>query len=149
MDPKKFLELAEALVKQTPPEPARLRSATSRAYYAAYNLCLLTIRDLGFKTRKSDGAHGEVVNFLASSKDRELESMSGHLGSLRSFRNNADYDLHLYRAEKLMNVQLHIIQARNIVSTVERCCSGPNRASIIEAMKVFDDVNNGRSRPPE
>lgn len=147
MDAKNFLELAESLVKEAAPQPAKLRSATSRAYYAAYNICVQTLRDLGFRPKRSNDGHGEVVNLLASSKDRELQSMSGHLGALRSYRNTADYDLHVAQAEKLTNVQLHISQAKIIVSTVERCCSGPNRSSIIQAMKEFDDINNGRVKP--
>lgn len=147
VDPKKFLEVAEDLVKENPSKPARLRTATSRAYYAAYNFCRQILAEMGFRIHKSSGGHGQVVNFFASSKDEDLMSVSGHLGTLQTNRNTADYDLDVDRAEKLLNVQLHVRQARLIIETVEGCCKGCKRSEIIEAMKVFDDVSRGRPRP--
>lgn len=144
MDPKKFLEIAEVLIKENPPQSAKLRSATSRAYYAAFHVCRDILDDMGFRILRSAGGHGEVVKFLASSRDCELEQMGSHLGTLQSCRNAADYDLHVDRAEKLMNVQLHIRQARLIIETVECCCKGKNRTQIIEAMKTFENINRGR-----
>jgi uncharacterized protein (UPF0332 family) len=147
VDPKHFLDLAEDLVKANPPQPSKLRSATSRAYYAAFHVCRDILDNMGFRIARSGGGHGDVVKYLASSQDDNLKQMSGHLGTLQSCRNNADYDLHVDRAERLPNVQLHVRQARLIIETVETCCKGSKRPQIIEAMKVFDDINKGRSRP--
>lgn len=144
MNAKDFLALAEALVKTTSSEPSKLRTATSRAYYAAYNVCVKALLDLGFSNLKSSNGHEDVIRYLSSSKDDELQKMSGHLASLRSQRNKADYDLKDPTAEKENNVKLHVAQARIVINTVERCCQGPNKESIIQAMKVYDDIKSGR-----
>jgi uncharacterized protein (UPF0332 family) len=141
---KDFLALAEALVKTTSSEPSKLRTATSRAYYAAYNVCVKALLDLGFRNLKSSNGHENVIRYLSNSKDDELQKMSGYLASLRSQRNKADYDLNDATAEKENNVTLHVAQARIVINTVERRCKGPNKASIIQAMKVYDNIKKGR-----
>lgn len=144
MDPKKFLEVAEVLVRDNPPQPAKLRSATSRAYYAAFHVCRDILDGMGFRIGRSRNGHGELVNFLASSKDDKLQQAGGHLSTLQSCRNAADYDLQVDRAEKLMNVQVQLRQARLIIETVESRCKGENRPRIIEAMKAFANIAKGK-----
>ncbi len=147
VEPQAFLSLAQILATGTNPPPERLRTATSRAYYAAYNVIVQELGILGIGISRSSNGHGEITNFLGNSKDKDLQAMSGSLSSLQTNRNHADYDLNFEPAERQTNVQAHVGQATRIIETVKRCCSGPNKASIIQAMKEFESIYKGRSRP--
>ena len=148
VEPQAFLELAKILAAGTNPPPERLRTATGRAYYAAYNVIVQELGIMGIGISQSASGHGEVTNFLGNSRDRELQTISSSLSTLRTNRNHADYRLDFEQAESPNNVRGHVEQATRIITTVRRCCSGPNRTSIIQAMKEFDAINRGRRRPP-
>ena len=60
MDPREFSKIASALLAMK--VPAANRSAISRAYYAAFNVGVEKLRDLGFNVRRGAAAHGEVVH---------------------------------------------------------------------------------------
>lgn len=147
VEPQAFLELAKILAAGSNPPPERLRTATGRAYYAAYNVIVQELGIMGIGISKSSVGHGELTNFLGSSKDRDLQAISSSLSTLQTNRNHADYHLDFEQAERQKNVQAHVEHATRIIATVRRCCGGPNRASIIQAMREFDDINRGRSRP--
>ena len=145
MDPKDFLTLAQQLANESTPLPEKLRTATSRAYYAAYNVSVDALGRLGIKISKSHGGHGELIKYLGNSKDRDLEAISGQLGTLQTNRNHADYHLDYRDAEKSGNVKAHVAQAQRVIETVERCCGGPNRPRILQAMKDFEAIMKGRT----
>ena len=75
MDPKKFLDAAEDLVKENPLKPAKLRSATSRAYYAAFHVCRDILDDMGFRITRAGPGHGDVVKYLASSQSWDITEL--------------------------------------------------------------------------
>ena len=145
VEPQAFLQLAKLLASGTP-LPERLRTATGRAYYAAYNVIVQELGLLGIRISASSMGHGEIVNFLGNSKDKELQTVSSSLSTLQTNRNHADYRLNVEEAERQKNVQAHVEHADRIIATVKRCCCGPNRANIIQAMREFDAINKGRSR---
>lgn len=142
MEPRKFLDLAQLLIIGTP-QPERLRSATSRAYYAAYNISRKRLSELGFKISSGPSGHGEVCDRLGNSRDTDLQVIGSQLSTLRRFRNNADYDLADGKPEKLDNVRAHVEQAKRMIETIERCCSGPTRSNIIEAIKAWEKLTSG------
>lgn len=137
MEPKKFLELAQVLAFE-PPQAAKLRTATSRAYYAAYNVTVQTLDTLGVQIPKSPNGHGQVLNFLGNSKNEELQQISSDLGTLHSNRIAADYRLSDQKAENSTTVKALVQHAKKIIDTVERCCAGPNKQAIAKAMKDYD-----------
>lgn len=142
MDPKKFLELAQVLAFESP-QASKLRSATSRAYYAAYNVSVVVLVGMGFRIDRSGNGHGQVRNLLGNSKNEDLKKISSELGTLHTFRLGADYRMDDPRAENTNNVKAHVLLASRVIQTLERCCGGPNRNDIIKAIKDYDQLIKG------
>ncbi|MEK6632149.1 MAG: hypothetical protein AABY94_02435 [Nitrospirota bacterium] len=145
MEPKKFLELAQALAFESP-QPAKLRTATSRAYYAAYNVGVEVLEKMGIQINRGPGGHGQVQRFLGNSKNEELQQISSDLGTLHSSRIAADYRLSDQRSENPNNVKAFVQHAKKIIETLERCSAGPNRHAIIKALKDHDQLEKGAAR---
>lgn len=144
MDPRKFLELAQLLASGNA-QAERLRTATSRSYYAAYNMSSQILKDMGFRVTHGPGGHGEVRNKLGNSKDPDLEAVSSQLGSLHHNRITADYKLEDQMAEKQKNVQAHVEQAKRMIKILETRCSGSGRESIISAIQEWERLTNQRT----
>ena len=139
VDPKKFLDLAQALAFDSP-LAAKLRTATSRAYYAAYGVSAQTLDSMGFPILKSGNGHSQVQAYFGNSENDELKKVGSELGSLQTNRNHADYRLDDLKAETASNVKAHVMQAKRIIDTLERCCAGSERPKIIKAMKAYDQL---------
>jgi hypothetical protein len=90
MKPDDFLGFALKLI-QSDPSPAAMRSAVSRAYYAAFHSAKEFIEEI-IARKLSDGpaSHGEVVNHLAQTGDARVDEAGTDLGNLRGERNSAD-----------------------------------------------------------
>ncbi len=91
MEGKAFLNTAQKLV-QIRDEPA-LRSAVSRAYYAAYNCSIALARQLGFYFGKEAPVHDKIYHYLKNCGIVELETTAEELIKLRRRRNAADYEM--------------------------------------------------------
>lgn len=137
MDPREFLGLASLLVIGTP-RSANLRTATSRAYYAAHHVGAETLAAMGFTIRTDGGGHADVWYRLQNSGEEELKVAGSQLANLHSSRITADYRLKKLGAEKEANVKGHIAQAQKIVQAIERSSSSPKRQSIITAIKGWE-----------
>ena len=142
VDPKKFLDLAHLLALETP-QASKLRTATSRAYYAAYNVSVEKLDGMGFRIDRSGNGHGQVQNLLGNSKNEDLKKISSDLGSLLTNRIGADYRMDDPRAENPTNVKAHVLHASRIIQALERCCGGPNRNDIIQAIKDYGQLIKG------
>jgi len=71
---------------------ACLRTAISRAYYAAFGMARRGARTLRLATRQSAAEHGEIAAFYATRYGKIGEEIAIALGRLRNRRNAADYD---------------------------------------------------------
>jgi len=91
-----FLTLADALVcdpNSPGPEEASLRSAISRAYYAAFLVARNFGRDrLEFTPTGTGRDHWIVMNHFRSSPDRIRRKIGLDLDRLYDYRTSADYD---------------------------------------------------------
>ena len=87
-----FLNLARELSEETAlhsAQEAKLRSAISRAYYAAFHKAKTTIlptRGAGF------GSHQEIIDILQESDDPARRQLGVDLARLKGNRKKADYD---------------------------------------------------------
>jgi uncharacterized protein (UPF0332 family) len=93
-DWRAYLTLAETLVASdlSVDREACLRSAMSRAYYAAFASARQHSRQRhGGILRQSAAEHGEVATFYAKRGDAG-GAIAAHLIRLRFLRNRADYD---------------------------------------------------------
>jgi uncharacterized protein (UPF0332 family) len=114
-----FLELAEALESDPDlpgPREAALRSAVSRAYYAAFNCAVdLACRE-GFVPRYSGADHSRVrAHFRDNgSSDKVRGHISTQLGRLYKRRCEADYRPSIDRPDYL--AQYAISMARSVMA---------------------------------
>ena len=90
-DWSKFLDLARRLSAETTDE-ASLRSAVSRAYYAAFNTAADRMRQDG-KTVPEDGtAHVEVWRYYSGANDQFSRKIGSDGSRLKTRRRDSDYD---------------------------------------------------------
>jgi uncharacterized protein (UPF0332 family) len=112
-----YLSIATTLLNDTTVPEAALRSAVSRAYYAAFNIARLYLREDGrLKLLTQPNAHRAVWAELRDS-EHPIESSLGHAGfRMRSFRNRADYDDNYPRLHH--DAVVAISAARNLVAQI-------------------------------
>jgi uncharacterized protein (UPF0332 family) len=144
MDPVEFLHLADSLSKNTS-DPAKLRSATSRAYYAAHHFGKKMLTGMKFKI---PFGHQAVWNRLQNCGDPDVEAVGSQLVDLHSSRIRADYRLDFSEAEKVLNVGLHLKQAEKIINQLTASCLGNNRSKIIETIRKWEQATNQVTHTP-
>jgi uncharacterized protein (UPF0332 family) len=134
MNFRDFMPLAASLANGT--TEAEWRSATSRAYYAAFHVACELLRTLGFVVPKADRAHAYAWRRLSYCGDTSIEEAARNLNDLRSRRNKADYDggiliieAHAERDVKLADV---------IIDAFDEGFQEPVRTQITEAMKIYE-----------
>lgn len=135
MNPRDFQQLARTLVAST--SPAQLRTAISRAYYAAYNVGVEFLEDMGFAISKTSKGHTQVEYRLNNSGNADVKNVAVQLGTLRIKRNHADYKLQDRTVENQKNAQALVQQATNMIQTLDTCCTGAQRQEIIEAIREY------------
>jgi uncharacterized protein (UPF0332 family) len=94
-DWSEYLHLAQELTGQavTPPsQEAKLRSAISRAYYAAFCLARNHLLDKGYPVPTDGRAHKYVPQKFKSRPDLSHRQIGENLDRLREDRRKADYD---------------------------------------------------------
>ena len=135
MDPKDFLRVANTLAESD--EAAELRSAVSRAYYAAFHVARKLLVDMGFQISKGPGAHGDVCKYLGNAGNPTVEHAGSNIGDLKGWRNQADYDLDLAEHENSREVQNIVAITEQIIEELEQCCNGSNRDQIKNAIRSY------------
>ncbi len=141
MEPRHFLYLAQRLAEHGA-YPVEFRSAISRAYYAAFHVGLILLRQMGFSIVQNASAHEEVYKHLNNSGDDELAKAASKMNDLRTKRIHADYELNRFDVEKQKNARMLVQQAARLIETIEKRCNGEKRSQIIEA------IQDWRSRIP-
>ncbi len=95
-DWSEYLKLARELAGQTTTpsnQDAKLRSAISRAYYAAFCKAQNHLRyKEGHKIPKSGKAHTYVCDEFKNSFDKSRKGIGNRLDQLRKHRKKADYE---------------------------------------------------------
>lgn len=116
-----FLTLADALVHNPSlpgPEEASLRSAISRAYYAAFCSARNFARDREKLTLEHTARdHQLVKDHFQGARDRTRRKISLDLDRLRDNRNRADYDDSLV-GKPVPIAQSSVAVARNVLSAL-------------------------------
>lgn len=120
-----FLVLARQLVavpSADPPdvvEEARLRSAISRAYYAAFWHARMVLVREGERLTRLD-AHQALIEAFRSSPYRTRKAIGAHLELLRTERNMADYQRSMPMPPSLRNrAERAIALAEMIVQSLD------------------------------
>lgn len=117
MDPRQFNEVAAALAQGR--TPGHWRSATSRAYYAVFNVGVEVLRDI-VPLGKGAKAHGQVQKVLGACSDGEVKQVGSDLGDLHSRRIDADYELSNKDAENPATVRATVAEAQEMIRILDR-----------------------------
>jgi hypothetical protein len=132
MNPRDLCQLATRLVDGG--SPAELRTAISRAYYAVYLVAVEHLEGMNFRISKGPGGHGEVQHHLNNSGDADLQHISSQLGDPHGRRIRADYHLDRRDVENPKTARALVIQALQMIETLDRSCSGERRIQIIQGI---------------
>lgn len=89
-----YLNLARRLAgtAENPADEAELRSAISRAYYAAFIRARNFLRDRDRLTIPTARTHQYVIAQFQNSPDSRRQKLGNRLEILRRYRNQADYE---------------------------------------------------------
>jgi uncharacterized protein (UPF0332 family) len=129
-----FLTVAQSLANNK--TEAAWRSSVSRAYYAAFHVARDLMRGVGFGVPQSEKAHTHLEQRLSNCGDAIVERAGAKLGSLKSKRTQADYELRLPVARQ---VALFSCQtAEQIMQILIAADVEPTRSRIRDAMKIYE-----------
>ncbi len=131
---REYLTLARTLAGGA--NEAEWRSASSRAYYAAFHVARLLLLDLGFHVPQADRAHGYLWLRVSNAGHADTITAGRYLGQLRRWRNWADYDDHrvIAQSDAIQSVKL----AEDIIQALDAAALDPIRTQIIDAMKIYE-----------
>ncbi len=120
-DGSEYIELAVLLAKEAaagPHQDAKLRSAISRAYYAAFLRAryYLTYKAKDLNIPRDGTAHTCVREQFRSTTEAIRQEIWQGLDDLRKARNQADYQAN-YKVSN-NNVRFLVIQARHTISLI-------------------------------
>ena len=149
LNPRDFLKLAERLYKDENYQDineAKLRTAVSRSYYAAFLILRETLKEELTNTQlseyfkaiyRSGAIHGCVKKILD-----EIDNFLGKLyGKLRKERNLADYDLN--KSITPEDVEYIIEVAKKIIEQAPNLSIEPSRISDI-IVKYYNRINKDK-----
>jgi uncharacterized protein (UPF0332 family) len=129
-----FLPLASRLAAASS-EP-EWRTAISRAYYAAFHIARQLMEELGFRVPWADRAHAYLTMRLNNCGEVQIQHAASDLHSMRSLRNQADYDLQRPIRQAVAIAQAQISQ--QIIQTLTLAKQEPVRTSISDAMRIYE-----------
>jgi len=137
MNGRDFLATAQKLtaVGAVPPD---LRSAMSRAYYAAYHAALEYCTRCGvtFSTHSSD-AHTTMPRCFDACTTAEAKDLYRMLNALRADRKTADYDLADSKFEGAANVTLRIKDAEKVIAKIDRLLQEPAYTEVRRGLRDY------------
>ena len=120
-DGSEFFDLAQELAgkkKSISTEEARLRSAISRSYYAAFLEARRFLRNKrGRRVPLSSLAHQDVQDEFLNDPDPLYQQVGSDLGRLHTLRKQADYGDGFTGLSAFTNMALQL--AKSIISTVK------------------------------
>ena len=114
-----------------------LRSAISRAYYAAHHVGFNMLTQMDLRINTGPGRHQDVCMALNNSNDTELIKAGSQVGDLQSIRNQADYRLNNKDVEDEKTAQAIVEQAKRIIQTLDGCCGGTKSVEIKKAIQEW------------
>lgn len=129
-----FLPLANRLA--TASSEPDWRTAISRAYYAAFHVARQLLEELGFRVPWADRAHAYLTMRLNNCGDAQIQHAASDMHSLRSLRNQADYDLQRPIRQSVAIAQAQVSQ--QIIQTLLLAKQEPVRTSITDAMRIYE-----------
>jgi hypothetical protein len=142
MEGTDFLAVARHLVGREHDEAA-LRSAVSRAYYAAYSHARQVLVRLGFQQfHRAARDHGKVRRYLENCGVADIARQGQALGDLHTDRIHADYHLEDQKFRSANNAALGILCAEQIISCLSHCDSGSQKQRVTDGLRHYAETVN-------
>ena len=141
MDPRNFLTTAHELATKTSATEADLRTAVSRAYYAAFNAGLEHLARLNPAWERLN--HGEVARYLSNSGNPDIETAGKNLERLHRMRITADYRMRDPKLKNKNTVMFWLRRARDIIDSLDQYCHG---SAVINGIERYERKIRGRWR---
>ncbi len=137
MRPHDFWLLADRLIANER-NPEGLRSAISRAYYAAFLTAEEFLAAMSISLLNKSGVHSELLTILGNTGDAAIHTARGKLDYLRDERNAADYDLTDRKVETESNARLRLSEAHDVIAELNRCrLDAPRFAAVTVATRAW------------
>ena len=135
MNPREFHTIAQELLKAS--DAAHNRSAIGRAYYSVFNVAAELLRGANFRVSQGAAGHLEVTRLLNASENEDVKLAGAGIQDMRGMRNRADYDMSRNDVERDVTASSIVADARWYMDALDAAFSGPDRASIIAAMRAW------------
>lgn len=136
MEGKEFLTVALKLAQMR--IEAAMRSAYSRAYYAAFNVGAKLLTDLGFSLPKDASAHDQLYFRLNNCGISDIREVAALLKDLRIKRIHADYDMKSRGFQSHTECELDIARAKLIIAQLESCYQQPLRNQLKDGIQDYE-----------
>src|SRR5215213_408395 len=146
MDPRRFLELAESLVREaraagsSADTEANCRTAVGRAYYAAFLAARSFVEQLGYVVTETGACHDAVYKVLNNCTDPNLRTVADHLSALGTSRRIADYKMQDRRASTVGQADSMVQHSTAAVDLLAQLLTGVltyNRPAVIQAIDRY------------
>jgi uncharacterized protein (UPF0332 family) len=132
MDGRDFLRVARTLALSR--DEADIRSAVSRAYYAAFHAARVLLKALGFVVPRADRAHEYLYRRLNNCGHGPAADAGRALHALRQLRNKADYDVEMPLPVPAGSA---VADADSVFQTLD-ALTPAERVQITVAMKLYE-----------
>lgn len=136
MNGQEFIDLAGSLVANTAvgSQPARSRTAISRAYYGAFHRAVELLAELDVEVPQNHQGHEEAYRKLFQSGIADAREAARLLHDLRGERIAADYKLAKRHSDKLENAKHCVESAADFFSLATQFLTEPNRTLLKSAL---------------
>ena len=131
MEAKEFAALASRLSQASGSGPAAFRTAISRAYYAAFNVAVDVLDQIGSPATTGPGAHREVACCLMASKDDILKTAGTYMDQLHTRRIQSDYRMNNTGVETRSAAVLACDTAHDIIGELEKLLADEKRCAVV------------------
>ena len=145
MDPIEFHDLSKTLVQGS--TAAEIRSAVSRAYYAAFHVAAGILREMGFSISTAARGHADVTDRLMGSGHDDVVRIGRDIQDLRTMRNKADYDLVSTHPDEPRRAKIVVTQVGQIITDLQQHCGGPQRTQIAASIGAWEAATGNPSNP--
>lgn len=122
-------------------EAADLRTAVSRAYYAAFHVASDVLEGLGFRLDKGAAAHGKASQYLLNSGDTALARVGSQLSDLHGKRIDADYRLGNTIIETRNTAVALVAQAHSMIQALDQGIDERRREAVKDAIRRWLPVS--------
>jgi hypothetical protein len=135
MNAKDYFDLARKLAQMR--TEAAIRSAISRAYYAAFHFGKNLVEALGFKLPKDAAAHEKLYHLLNNAGIESATEAADWLLRLRKRRTLADCDFARDDLRSAYECQKDLLKVAGIISFCENYSSEPLRSTLKKGLAEY------------